>query len=117
MYGLNRRRSFLRLPSCEECGEMMRVVLDGPEDIEDFSIEALSGHECDSCALFYVHKDGTFSAYFKTVYDADDEDVTFAIGKIKSEDRHLFADLDGEMRFCCYSILNEIADGVYEVAV
>lgn len=115
MYGLNHRRSFLRLEECKECGEPPRIMLIDPQDIEDFSVETLTGYSCESCALFYVHKDETYSAYVKSVYDADEEEVTFALGKIEGKERHMFADLDGELRFCCYSLLVEVDDGMYEV--
>ena len=118
IYGLNRRRSFLHLPKDNNA-----VTLPTQEDIEEFAKEILRSKECE-CALFFVHKDGTYSSVFKTVLsekpsDDFDEDgnlvITYSIAKSpRKNDMHLFSWLDGEFRFCCYSILIEITDGLYE---
>lgn len=120
-YGLNRYRQFLSIPSCNECGERPRIVTKTKEDLESFSVEVLKGHDCFSCALFYVFLDGTYGAFFKIVnneeYDEDEDEDTieFALCKVTNSDRHLFAELDAEFRLCCYSLLVEVEDGVYEV--
>ena len=120
MYGLNRNRRFLRLPR----GERL-LTLRTSEDIEEFSKEILKGKDCE-CALFYVHLDGTYSSIFKSVLNQELTEaetledsqmvVTYSICKSpRKADTHLFSWLDGEFRFCCYSLLIEKKDGVFEV--
>lgn len=118
-YGLNHKRSFLRLP---KGNNDRKIYLPTEEDITEFSSEALRGHDCECCALFYVFKDGTYGAYFKTIKDAevvsdDSLKFTYSINSARKKDTHLFAELDGDFRFCCYSLLLEIDDGLFEVCV
>ena len=115
MYGLNRRRNFIGLPECDTCGERMGILLETAEDIEDFAVEALRDHDCNTCALFFVFNDDSYGAYFKCVYDEDEKDVEYALCRMFGKDRHMFAELDGEFRFCCYSLLVETNDGLFEV--
>ena len=115
LYGLNRKRSFLRVPK----GKESKVCLNTADEIQDFSVDVLTDHSCDTCALFYVFNDGTYGSYFKVIYDAseDMEDIEYAICKVSSENERLFEGLDGEIRFCCYSILIDKEDGVFEICV
>jgi hypothetical protein len=122
MYGLNHRRSFLRLPECKDCGDGMKLSLCTPDEVTEFATDVLKDADCDCCALFFVMKDGTYKSYFKTLFDSeeiDDEglELTFALASAASTDRHAFADLDGELRFCCYSLILEIEDGLFEVCI
>ena len=129
-YGLNHKRSFLRVVSPFDG----KVLLKSADDVMKFSIETLKNYQCDFCALFYVFNDDSYGAFFKYVYNAygenegnddyeEDEyedkerDVKYAICRGYSMDRHLFAELDGRMRFCCYSLLIEKEDGVFEVYI
>lgn len=119
MYGLNRNRSFIQyMPMYEE---QDYLYMPSKEDIESFSAKILKAHDCENCALFYVFKDGTYGAYMKTVCDMtllDEEKVLqkFAICTLDpSDDHHFFAQLDGMYRFCCYSLLIETDNGVFEV--
>ncbi len=117
MYGLNRRRSFLRVSSCEGCGGKQKVMLESDEELLEFSTETLKTRDCMASALFYVMKDGTYKTVFRVVCDEDEEEdlVEFAIGTVRSSDMHMFAELDGEFKFCCYSLLIETDDGEFEV--
>lgn len=119
MYGLNRNRRFLQLPD-----EVKTINLATKEDLIDFSIEILKAKECE-CALFYVHLDGSYSSVFKTIVSEEIDDdvitedsqiqVTYSLcTSLRKKDIHLFSTLDGCYRFCCYSLLVEIEDGVYE---
>lgn len=114
-YGLNHRRSFLRVPKVEGTDDMLVYV--SSDELEEFAVETLKNHPCDSCALFFVHKDGTYTAFIKTVYDYEKEtdEVQLAVAKTNSSDRHMFAKMDGELRLCCYSLLVEKYTGCYEV--
>ena len=81
---------------------------------------------CES-ALFFVYLDGTYSSIFKVVFSEEFEEnmyednelaITFSICQTpKKTDSHLFAELDGDFRFCCYSLLFEVEDGIFEVCV
>lgn len=119
MYGLNRNRRFLQLPD-----GVKTINLATKEDLIDFSIEILKAKECE-CALFYVHLDGSYSSVFKTIVSEEIDDdvitedsqilVTYSLcTSLRKKDIHLFSTLDGCYRFCCYSLLVEIEDGVYE---
>ena len=129
MYGLNRRRSFLTLPRGN------KIRLDSPEDITNFARKTLKEKLCET-ALFFVYLDGTYSSVFKVmtsddhekdVLEEDDEltftltsdichTLTYAICQTgKSKDSHMFSELDGDFRFCCYSLLVEVKNGVFEV--
>ena len=120
MFGLNRNRHFLRLPKSER-----NITLDTPEDMEEFSKEVLKSKDCE-CALFYVHQDESYTAFFKTTVSQEFEEgetfddsgmlITYSICKAtRRNDTHFFAWLDGEFRFCCYSLLFEKEDGSWEV--
>lgn len=67
-------------------------------------------HDCDCCAIFIVRQNGKFEAVFKMFVDGE-----YRLAKIDSKDRKMFAELDGEFRFCCYSLLLETAKGIYEI--
>lgn len=120
MYGLNRRRSFLHLPKGN------KVRLSSAEEIEEFSKEVLKEKDCN-CALFYVYLDGTSSAFFKSFtsqelvpseFNEYEKELVESYAICRSERKrnmHLFAELDGNFRFCCYSLLIEKKDGVFEV--
>lgn len=116
MYGLNRRRAFLDPPTCEDCGGKGQLVLEG-NDLREFCLFVLTEHDCEYCALFFVHKDETYEAYFKSGVEYNEETDTFDyhIGRCRANDRHMFSELDGEFKFCCYSLLLEVDDNTYEV--
>ena len=119
MYGLNHRRSFVRLPKCEDCDEMMGVYLSSHEEMNEFAIETLTSHDCISCALFFAMQDGTYRAYFKGILDEieDPEEVEIGVCEVNSDDSHLFADVDADARLCCYSLFIEHENGRFEVCV
>ena len=116
MYGLNRRRNFLTLPRGD------KIKLPTPESIKTFAKEAITGKECE-CAVFFAYLDGTYSAVFKTVKNQEvkesmpmDVMVTFSVlSTLRQADSELFAKMDGDFRFCCYSLLFEVDDGIFEV--
>lgn len=121
LYGLNRNRKFLRLPQDN------MVHLSNEEDLTRFATKVLEKKDCDS-ALFFVHMDGTYSSVFKTtvseelVSNEDEEEesmeITYTICKSeRKRDMHFFSWLDGQFRFCCYSLLVETSEGMYEVCV
>lgn len=113
MYGLNHRRNFLKHT---EIG----VSCDTHEEMIDFSYELLKMQQCDNCALFFIMKNGTYEAFFKTIYDNDEaandsDQVELALCNGQGTDEQFFAELDGKFRFCCYSLLIETEDGRFEV--
>lgn len=109
MYGLNKHRAFLAPPTCEDCGHDGDLVFEDSDDLKEFCGFVLMDHDCENCAIFVVHRDGIYEAFMKM-----DEDEG-AIGIIRSDDMHMFAELDGELRFCCYSLLMETDEGIYEI--
>lgn len=121
MHGLNRHRSF-------KCTPGPRVRLDTEEKLQKYAVRNLKKTDCQS-AVFVQYIDETYSAYIK-IYHADDdrgpmfedEDgdlvFTFAICSLpRVADSHVFAQIDGDFRLCCYSLLLEVEDGIYEVCV
>ena len=116
MYGLNRRRAFLTPPTCEDCGHDGYLVL-SDDELKNFCGFILTEHDCDNCALFVVHNNDTYEAYMKigSEYDEDEEEISCDIGVCRSDDMHMFATMDGEFKFCCYSLLMETGDGIYEI--
>lgn len=122
MYGLNRNRSF----PCTFEGKGKTVSLPTEKALERFAVKCLKPKDCQS-AIFIVHNDGTYGAYLKIYHNDEGEAIafeddegdlvlSFAICTIpRGDDRHLFAKLDGDFRFCCYTILLEKEDGIYEV--
>lgn len=124
MYSLNRRRSFIR-PAYK------KVKLLSEEEITEFAETALEERDCES-AIFFVYLDGTYQAIFKIVHDEEEIDpedyedyeedeggnilVTYAICKSeRMSDPHFFQKIDGEFHFCCYNLMLEIDDGLFEV--
>ena len=122
MYGLNRNRKFLSKTR-------KTILLPDLDTMQEYTAKVLSNMSCD-CALFFIHLDETYSAYFKVIMDSefvdediddlDDEDcqmkITYALCRTdRKDDTHMFSELDGEYRFHCYSLLQEIEEGLYEV--
>ena len=107
MYGLNKYRSFLKAPICDcGCEKPGYIVLDTEKDVEDFCCSVLSEHECPDSAIFAVFHDGKHMAVFK-------DDETFL--KIDDDNSHLFAKLDGDLRFCCYNLIIEEKPGMWMI--
>ena len=114
----------MRIPAYAGLDVGNKLYMKTHADVEEFSTDSLKVHPCESCALFYVYLDGTYEAFFKYIYDVDEGDdsdeekeITYAYCCMQGDDRHFFAQLDGRFRFCCYSLLIEVEDGVYEVCV
>lgn len=113
MYGLNKYRSFLEAPKCDcGCGNSCHILLKDEEDVEDFCCAMLLEHECPDSAIFAVFKNGKHMAVFKE-YDDDEEVMTILKGE--SYEPHFFAELDGEMRFCCYNLIVEEKPGKWMI--
>lgn len=117
MYGLNRRRKFLKSPVCEDCGGKGTIVLRDDGALEDFCCGVMLEHDCDNCAVFIVHVDESYSVYFKmeTGWSEEEDEPLYSIGRVDGDDRKLFSMVDGEFRFCCYSLLIEKEEGLYEI--
>ena len=98
---------------------MMKVCLADDDAIREFAIETLTSHDCVDCALFFVMQDGTYRAYLKGILDEneEDEEVTVGVLEMQGDDSHFFADVDADARLCCYSLLIEHEDGMFEVCV
>lgn len=101
VYGLNRHRSFL---------ESDIINLDNLDELIEFINEMLIEHECLACAIFAITYSDQMIAGFTAgtlneIYYTSNEEV----------DLDFFATLDGELRFCCYSLLIEIRPGIWRI--
>ena len=113
MYGLNHNRSFMTAPKCEcGCGQPAWLILKEHEDVAEFCVSVLSEHECPESAVFAVFNDGHYEAFVK---HWDEEDENFHVLDVSSDDMHMFADIDGEFRLCCYNLITEHEDGQWMI--
>lgn len=113
MYGLNKYRSFLEAPKCEcGCKSPMHILLKTEEDVDEFCYAMLTEHDCPNSAIFSVFSDETFMSIWR-YYDEDEDTDRFY--KVKSDDPHMFAEIDGEFRFCCYNLIVEDRPGEWMI--
>ena len=110
LYGLNRYRNFLRAPVDTE-GQKMDLVLLDEDDVKEFCTNLLHEHPCPDSAIFCVFNDGVMLAVIKLW----DEDNRGKYEFIAAKDMHFFAELDGELRFCCYGLICEISPGHWAI--
>lgn len=110
MYGLNRYRSFMAAPECEcGCGERGYMLLSDHEAVAEFCVTVLSEHECPDSAVFAVFNDGHYEAFVKT---SDEKEKIIDIG---SNDLHMFSEIDGQFRLCCYNLIIEEKPGQWMI--
>lgn len=107
LYGLNRKRNFLKCPS-DDCGEKVPFVFEEDSDLFHSMAYLLYQHECPESAIFAVGLNNEFYAAVKMYDEEADEEV---VQIMHSDDMHMFADLDGELRLCCYALLIEVEPG------
>ena len=113
MYGLNHNRRFLKPVMCEcGCGQPAYMVLKTDDDVKEFCCAMLQEYDCPRSVIFAVFNDGRNLVTWKEV---DEDDKTVEILSCESDDIHMFSDLDGEMRFCCYSLIMEEDDGLWMI--
>ena len=103
LYGLNRYRRFMKAPV--KNGKPMEIVLEGKEEVQEFCTEVLKKYDCPESGIFAVFKDGLMMALWK-ITEGDD----MAIVEAEGDDIHLFAEIDGEFRLCCYNLMIEGED-------
>ena len=66
--------------------------------------------------LFFFSSKGEIPLANKIIFDSYIMyGLNHNLAKIDSKDRKMFAELDGELRFCCYSLLLETAKGIFEI--
>ena len=111
LYGLNRKRNFLKCPS-NDCGEKVPFVFEEDSDLFHSMAYLLYQHECPESAIFAVGLNNEFYAAVKMYDEEADEEV---VQIIHSDDMHMFADLDGDLRLCCYALLIEVEPGHWMV--
>lgn len=110
MYGLNHNRAFMTAPLCEcGCGEPALLMLKTKEDVFNFCGSVLSEYDCEMPAIFMVFNDGTYAA---AILDDENEEQLYIV---TSPDMHLFSELDGELRFCCYNLITEREPGMWMI--
>lgn len=110
-YGLNRKRAFL--PSPDET-----IKIADRQERMNFLTFLVMQTECKRCAVFVVNLDETYTVVFKIPAGRDERgNKRLGIGMRTSKDRLMFAQMDGDIRFCCYSLLIEVSEGEYEVMV
>ena len=101
-YGLNSERNFLK-----EAGECV-IELDH-EDLVDFMIELLQENGCPEGAVFAIDYDMNM---YCAIVDEESEEILVA----KSEwNMDWFKQLDGELRFCCYALIEEIRKDAWKI--
>lgn len=116
LYGLNRNRNFLSAPICDcGCEEKMCIQLEDQNEVDEFCMEMLSEHRCSESMIFCVYYDGTMRAVITSDYDEDEDEMLFAVVTAKDRDMHFFADLDGDLRPCCYGLICEILPGQWKI--
>lgn len=104
-FGLNRHRNFLNAPHNEG------IDLFTDEDVQDFCCTILANYDCPESAVFVVFQDGRFEAFWKTF----DEEGELCIARCESKNMHMFSEIDGEIRFCCYGLIIEQPNGMWKI--
>lgn len=106
-YQLNKHRNFLESPRCD-CGCGGKALLVAEDDIHQIAAGFLEDHDCPNSAVFLLYDDDYMEAVVKT------EDVIEVVTAEKY-DRQLFSIIDAEFRLCCYSLMMETEDGLWEI--
>lgn len=109
MYGLNRNRSFLQAQVCDcGCKKPMYLQLKTKEDVKNFCFNVLREYDCSLSGIFAVFDSGIYMAVWKQ-YDEELEDMT------ESDDMHMFSEIDGKFRLCCYNLIIEERPGEWMI--
>lgn len=118
--GLNKYRNFLSAPDCDcGCGGKGWPVFDTNEDLYDFCSEVLEDHGCHNSAIFLIHMNGEMEIVHGHIeWDEDTEEESYTVSLLSSEvdmPADTFARIDADLRLCCYGLIIERDNNMWEI--
>lgn len=108
LYGLNRERNFLKPSVAKKI-----LPLESKSDVYDFCASTLHQCDCEKSGMFAVFLDGTYMAMAKEVNEDGFENFITA----EDDDMHFFSEFDADFRLCCYSLIYQISNNQWRIAV
>lgn len=90
-YGLNKYRNFID-------SRTSLPIIEDREDLIDLCYQIMENSTCDNCAIFIHYADDQVCVVLEDDYYYGDS-IDF------------FAQVDAELRLCCYALLMEVAPG------